>query len=491
MTQEELKIRIAQGESSTLQFKQQWSDNEKITKELVAFANSRGGSIVFGVEDKTGRIEGLKYDDVQAISSKVGNMAENNIIPALYIHSHPEEIDGKTVLVVDIPAGINKPYKTLKGCEIYVKQGADKRQVRDNRELLRMFYDSGQYYPDRIGVPDTSIANLSESLIDRFFLNQFNKRKEDFGVPVQNLYQNLCIIDEKGQATLAGLLFFGVMPTWKCPAFKIKAVCFVGNELSGTQYRDSVDLEGTIPEIYEQALRFCEGNLRHLQDGQSFNSEGHLEVSRIALEELIQNSLVHREMLGTDVVKLLIFDNRIVIESPGCLPGDLTVDKIKLGWAEMRNPLTAQLCAKTMPYRGLGSGITRALKSGERIDLVNDIERDKFVATIWRGSAETGLSSAENIDKSSEINHFSAEKARLVAIIGGIVGESAEKAVTIEKMAEILIYLETKHFAKTSDIATAIGRGESRTKDYLSKLQEMDMIVAEGNGKKRVYSVKN
>lgn len=72
---------------------------------------------------------------------------------------------------------------------------------------------------------------------------------------------------------------------------------------------------------------------------------------------------------------------------PGCLPGDLTIDKIKLGWAEMRNPLTAQLCAKTMPYRGLGSGITRALKSGERIDLVNDIERDKFVATIWRTSS--------------------------------------------------------------------------------------------------------
>lgn len=76
MNQEELKIRITQGESSTLQFKLQWSDNEKITKELVAFANSRGGSIVFGVEDKTGRIEGLSYDDVQTISSKVGNMAE-------------------------------------------------------------------------------------------------------------------------------------------------------------------------------------------------------------------------------------------------------------------------------------------------------------------------------------------------------------------------------------------------------------------------------
>ena len=275
----------------------------------------------------------------------------------------------------------------------------------------------------------------------------------------------------------------------------------MGNEISGTQYRDSVDLEGTIPEIYEQALRFCEGNLRHLQDGQSFNSEGHLEVSRIALEELIQNSLVHREMLGTDVVKLLIFDNRIVIESPGCLPGDLTVDKIKLGWAEMRNPLTAQLCAKTMPYRGLGSGITRALKSGERIDLVNDIERDKFVATIWRDnidipsdretstedvnkSAETDLSSAEYTNKS-------AEKARIVSVIGGKIGGSAETTATIDKMAEILMYLKSKPSAKTSDIATAIDRGESRTKDYLAKLQEIDMIVVEGNGKKRVYKIKN
>lgn len=80
-------------------------------------------------------------------------------------------------------------------------------------------------------------------------------------------------------------------------------------------------------------------------------------------------------------------------ENRRCLPGDLTVDKIKLGWAEMRNPLTAQLCAKTMPYRGLGSGITRALKSGEHIDLVNDIERDKFVATIWRDNVpQVGIS---------------------------------------------------------------------------------------------------
>lgn len=98
-------------------------------------------------------------------------------------------------------------------------------------------------------------------------------------------------------------------------------------------------------------------------------------------------------------------------------------------------------------------------------------------------SAETELSSAEVVGKS-------AEKMRLMTIIGGKVGESAERSATIEKMAEILMYLKAKSFAKTSDIATAIDRGESRTKDYLVKLQEIDMIVAEGNGNKRVYKCK-
>ena len=480
MNKEELKLKISQGESSTLQFKLHWSDNDKIAREMVAFANSRGGAIMFGVEDKTGRIEGLSYDEVQTLSSQAGNMAENNIVPTLYIHSYPEEIDGKTVLVVEIPAGSNKPYKTLKGGEIYVKQGADKRLVKNNRELLRMFYDSGQYYPDRMGVPDTSVSNLSESAIDRFFLNQFGRRKEDWGVPVETLYQNMSLIDAKGQATLAGMLFFGVMPTWKCPAFKIKAVCFVGNNLGGTQYRDSVDLEGTIPEIYEQALRFCEGNLRHLQDGQTFNSEGHLEVSRIVLEELIQNALVHREMLGTDVVKLLIFDNRIVIESPGCLPGDLTVEKIRLGCAEIRNPLISQLCAKTMPYRGLGSGITRALMSGERIDLYNDVERDKFVATIWRtinvASSNDNMATSDVANSAISVTNVVSSDNNVASSDNNVASSLKQKRLSQEQLKE-LVKSACLEWISLDEIAAKIGKNAVYLRNHvLPKLIKENII---------------
>lgn len=495
---EELKKRIAQGESSTLQFKLDWSDNDKITKDLLAFANSRGGLLVFGVEDKSGRVEGLTYDRVQAISSMAGNMAENNIVPPLYISSYTEEIEGKTILVVEVPFGNNKPYKTKKGGQIYVKQGADKRQVSDNREILRMFYESGQYHPDIMGVPDTSVRNLSESLIDKFFLKQFGKSKEDFDVPVDKLYENLCLLDEKGQATLAGMLFFGIMPTWKCPQFKIKAVCFVGNDRSGTEYRDSVDIEGTIPEMYEQAIRFCEGNLRHLQDGQSFNSVGKLEVSRIALEELVQNALVHRETIGVDVVKLLIFDNRIEIESPGCLPADLTVEKIMLGNSKIRNPQLSQFCGKTMPYRGLGTGITRAMKSGSRVELYNDIESDKFVATIWRdkNNAQINENNAQKSgDNAQEGTYYlqklgfnvkiSADKVRMMQ-------ESTHRLLaTYDKLSsgkiktlEDIILLIASRPAITSRELVEITKLSRRTiTEYTNILQKIELLSREGSKK--------
>ncbi|TGX81604.1 ATP-dependent DNA helicase RecG [Palleniella muris] len=380
-------------------------------------------------------------------------------------------------MVINIPSGSNKPYKTKKGGLIYVKQGADKRQINDNREILRMFYESGQYYPDKMGVPNTSVKNLSESLIDKFFLKQFGKTKEDFDVPIAALYENLCLLDEKGQATLAGLLFFGIMPTWKCPQFKIKAVCFVGNDKSGTEYRDSVDIEGTIPEMYEQAIRFCEGNLRHLQEGQSFNSTGRLEVSRIALEELIQNALVHRETLGDDVVKLFIFDNRIEIESPGCLPADLTIERIMLGNATKRNPQLSQFCGKTMPYRGLGTGITRAIKSGSRVELNNDIERDKFVAIIWRDKNNAQLSPDNAQLSPDNVKRILESTCKLLE---GYNTLSDGKIQTLQDMTLLI----ASRPAITSKELVEWTKASCRTvTEYTNILQQMELIKREGSKK--------
>jgi len=155
-------------------------------------------------------------------------------------------------------------------------------------------------------------------------------------------------------------------------------------------------MDGTIPEQFEQGMKFLENNLHHVQAGQSFNSLGVLEVSRIALEEILQNAQVHREYIKNAPIRLLIFDNRIEIISPGCLPGNMTVESIQLGETYQRNPLLASFCAKTMVYRGLGSGIIRAKKAGAKIEFKNDETTNQFITTIWRDIGKKEISEEEN-----------------------------------------------------------------------------------------------
>ena len=75
MTAEELKDIALCGETTTIQFKQEFTGQKEIAKEMIAFANTRGGKIIFGIKDKTGELLGLSYDDIQSISRELGNTA--------------------------------------------------------------------------------------------------------------------------------------------------------------------------------------------------------------------------------------------------------------------------------------------------------------------------------------------------------------------------------------------------------------------------------
>ena len=392
---EDLTKVIKWGETSTVQFKQKFTTQKQIADEMIAFANSRGGVIIFGVEDKTGKILGLQYNEIQEISRELGNAANEHVKPTIYLQTEVIEIKGKALLLAYIEEGITKPYKNING-SIYIKQGADKRKVNENAEILRLFHMPRLYQPDEEPIKDTSIEDLDEKRIDRFLEKVFGKGRDDFDVPYDKLLKSLKITTMDGSLTLAGLLFFGKHPEWKRPAFIIKAVAFYGNEIGGTQYKDSRDMDGTIPEQFEQGMKFLENNLHHVQAGQSFNSLGVLEVSRIALEEILQNAQVHREYIKNAPIRLLIFDNRIEIISPGCLPGNMTVESIQLGETYQRNPLLASFCAKTMVYRGLGSGIIRAKKAGAKIEFKNDETTNQFITTIWRDVDKKGISEEGN-----------------------------------------------------------------------------------------------
>lgn len=238
-------------------------------------------------------------------------------------------------------------------------------------------------FKDEQPVPYTNVTDINKILVNDFVQKEYGQNIEDIGLSYEKLLSNLNILRE-GKLSLAGLLYFGNNPQQYRPSFIIKAVSFFGNDIAGKDYRDSKDITGTIPELFDRGMSFFKSNLQQKQNEQGFNTTGQLEISKIALEELLQNSLVHRDYTKNASIRLLIFDDRIEIISPGKLPNSLTIDNIKFGNAVVRNNIIASLCAKTMPYRGLGSGIKRAMKEEPEVELINDVEGEQFIVKIPR-----------------------------------------------------------------------------------------------------------
>lgn len=386
MTGKELLDIISTGETSKVQFKRELDNDDSIAAELIAFSNSKGGIILFGIEDKKGTVLGLDYQQLQSYNNKIATIANDKVKPQIFLYTEVVTISSdneeKKILVVEVAEGIAKPYKDKNGT-IWIKQGADKRRLTDNNEQARLFQQSGLWYIDEMIVPQTSVADVYFPKVEEY-IKVIQKRETDEEVEIsETLLTNLNILKDN-RLTLGGLLFFAKNPQKYRPAFCVKAISFFGNSIAGTDYRSSQDIEGTIPRIFEETMRFFTTNLYHLQAGQNFNKTGKLEVSQTALEELLQNALVHRDYSKNAPVRVMIFDNRIEIVSPGALPNSLTIENIKLGNAVVRNNLLVSFCSKLMIYRGFGSGISRAIAAQPDIEFINDVEGEQFRVIIPR-----------------------------------------------------------------------------------------------------------
>jgi predicted HTH transcriptional regulator len=380
---------INAGETSRVQFKEKISSPDSLAAEMVAMSNSLGGLILVGVKDKTGEIVGLSYAELQKYNQQtplnIGNIASDKVIPNIYVTTEVVSIDNgdsKKILVIYIKEGINKPYKD-RNLDIWVKQVDGKRRVSDNAEILRLYQNSANLSADEMEVYGTCLEDVNKEKFEQYFIKEFQKTIKEKDLNFEQALQIKKVI-RNGQLTLAGLLFFGKEPQHFKPAFCIKAVSFWGNSIGGNEYRDSRDMIGTIPDMFNEGIKFFEINLRHTQQGQNFNSPGILEISKIALEELLQNALLHRDYFKNSPIRLMVFDNRIEIISPGKLPNNLTVEEIKYGNPVIRNNQLVAYAVHGLSYKGFGSGIKRSLESQPDIQFFNDTDGEQFRVVIPR-----------------------------------------------------------------------------------------------------------
>lgn len=402
MTEDTFKDLCLCGETTKVQFKESFTSQKEIAKEMIAFANTKGGVILFGVEDKCGKLVGLSYDEIQVISRELGNAANEQVRPTIYIETEVVRVEEKHFLICSVEEGKNKPYKNLNG-EIWVKQGADKRRITENSEILALFQDSGSYQPDAAGVNGTTFNDLDRYAIDEYLQKVYATTLDGFGGKAEQVLKNIHILNHHGVPTLAGYLFFGKHPEYNCPTCMVKAVSFFGNDLAGTQYRDSKEILGNMPQLYDKSMAFLKANLHNVQEeGASFNTLGKLEIAEEVLEEVVQNALVHRDLLRPAPIRLFVFDDRVEVISPGALAGGLTEEDIRNGKTYQRNPYMATFATNALYYKGIGSGIVRILAEYPEIQLENDVSAKEFKVIIERPIQKSDVTTQKGALKDSD-----------------------------------------------------------------------------------------
>lgn len=372
---------LNQGEDSQHQFKRNLSNPLSIAGEIVAFANTEGGRIFVGVEDD-GTITGLSSEDVRRLNQLVANVSTNNVNPPVNVFTTNLRIDEKTIMVIQIPKGTNRPYCDSNGV-YWVKSGADKRRITSQQELRRIFQAEGDLYADEQPIPGAGLDAIEPSVLKKYVAKIFQKDLEELDLDQLRLLQNLKFATGD-TLNLTGILMLAKKPQQYRPQFNVKAVAYVGNDISGSQYRDRQDIDGRIPEMYEETISFLKRNLRRVQGDRGFNTEGQLEIPEVVLEELIQNALIHRDYFISAPIRIFLYDDRLEIISPGVLPNSLTVSNILTGTAIQRNPSLASRAFQILPYTGLGSGIPRAVAVLPTIQFDNQLDANQFVVRIPR-----------------------------------------------------------------------------------------------------------
>jgi ATP-dependent DNA helicase RecG len=372
---------ISLGESSSVQFKRTFDNIEKITPEIAAFLNTNGGKILIGIDDdKT--ICGVDADKEGKLIQWISEAStETHLTPPASIIIDKAKIEDKLIIIIEVPNGINKPYQTKNKNSIYVKNGADKR-IASIEELRRMMQSSDQFHADEMPINNTNLHDIDTAIIEKIVQKKRSKSINELGLPYKTLLENLGFMI-KDNLTLSGLLIACNYSQRFKPLFTVNCIRINGTSITDNSFLDKENnFEGTLTTMYEKAIQFIDRNMVKIQVEETINSQGQWKIPRIVFEELIVNALIHRDYFLNASIRIMMFDDRIEILSPGKLPNSQNVNKIMTSSHVPRNPILSSNAGLLLPFIGYGTGIPRIFEIYNKIELIDDREKDQFIAII-------------------------------------------------------------------------------------------------------------
>lgn len=351
MMDHKIKALINQGENQFIEFKEQKVHPDSIAKEMAAFANTQGGTILIGVSDQT---EICGVDDSRNWEEWVANISRHNIIPAIQADCIIVEIEGKKIVVVDIPKGNDKPYQTNKNL-YHIRIGSTSR-VASQAELMRMFQHAGMFHYDLTGIENTSLKHLNMTAISSYF--QRYDIDIDDEKDVTSLLINTDILTDKTNVTVAGLLLFGTYPQKFLKNSSISYAHFAGTGLND-ELIDRQVIEGNLPFQIDTALSVLKHNI--MEASKIEKAKRVIQSTRYpdkVFRELLVNACVHRNYaIHGSRIRILHFDDRIEFISPGRLPNTVTIEKLKSGVSYAVNPVIVKFMENLRYIDKLDRGI--------------------------------------------------------------------------------------------------------------------------------------
>ena len=388
-----LEQRIDRWEDIHTEFKEWPVNNDSLAAALVAFANTDGGQFVLGVRNDR-RIVGV--DDPDAAMQRIDQIAYQSCDPSLTIVQETVQIEDRTVVVVNVPKGDQRPYRTNRG--LYYVRTTSGRRLASRQELLRLFQTAESLFYDETAVLRASLSDLDLQRLERFVLTSYGRPLSQFEMGYEQFLINLRLavrVEGKLYPNVAALLFFGRDPQRFLSQATIAAARIPGADIA-TPPSDAKSLIGTLPDMLEDASRFLRVHLQTAHRIEGFAPERYPELPEEALRETLVNALAHRDYTVSAPVRLLIYDDRVEVRTPGGLPNMVTIAAIKLGAAHvLRNPTVYTLFSRLGLVTGIGSGVYRTIQlvraaTGREPDI--DLQGNELVFSLPRVSRTQGHS---------------------------------------------------------------------------------------------------
>ena len=427
MKRTELLELIARGESLTVEFKSYPINGGLFARDAVAFANSRGGRVLIGVDDD-GRVSGMRPEETTpkrhgdgrapaqgSLEQRVSTVCREKICPVLFPRFEVvRDVEpGRDVAVVTIDRGWTVHHVQHQQQRLYCVRAGRTHREASPADLAERLPQQGAYRVELRPVSGTSLADLDRRrLVDYFgrVRDQEAPGDETSGAELgrleaawKTLLTNTLVLREEAphSVNVAALVLFGKESTRFLPHARIQATAY-DRVRAGSGVADRRTLHGAIVPLHgpdgslverglvEQALEFVSQNagVGPSRDGARLGGQ---DFPLEAVQEAIVNAIIHRNYEITAGIEINIYADRLEVVSPGGLADGNTVARMRAGCRRVRNELIRDVMRDYGYMDHVGMGVPRKIvwamseHNGTDPDLVP--EEDRFTVRLWRQPA--------------------------------------------------------------------------------------------------------